>query len=302
MNIRYIAYEDIDRQLYNSCVHYALNGRAWGYKWYLEATARRFDVLVENEYESVMPLVWDTTWSGRKRLYTPPFTTALGVFSVHVLSQKRMGYFLREVDARFDKVEYGFTGEPSRNTVDVEWSWRDERNLLLDIAGRSYEELAGNYSSDLLRSLQQSDDANLLVHGNQKPERVAAFMVNNYPRGEQAQHPLLRVLYNALHRGWGWTSAVTDSAGELLATNAFVYTHGRIASLAPCESARGRQLGALNMLMDYSLRQAGGRSIVFDFASTDAQRWGAFGAAGESGSERYWLAHKSSKLLGVFPI
>lgn len=298
MEIRYIAYEDIDRQLYNSCVHYAINGRAWGYKWYLDATARRFDVLVEGEYESVMPLVYDTNWMGRQRLFLPPFTPALGVMSVHVLSQKRMGYFLREVDSRFDRIDYAFTGEPSRNQTEVDWTWSPQRNLTVDIDGRDYEELAQGYDSEVLRDLQRSDDANLLVHGNQKPERVAAFMARHYPSGQRLQHPLLRVLYNALHRGWGWTTAVTNREGDLLATNAFVFTHGRIASLAPCESPEGRQQGALTLLFDYALRQAAGRPLTFDFASTDEERWTGFGAS----RERTWKAAKHGKLLGILPI
>ena len=299
MNIRYVAYDDIDRQLYNSCVHYALNGRAWGYKWYLEATARRFDVLVEGEYESVMPLVHDTTWSGRPRLYTPVFTPALGVFSVHVLSQKRMGYFLREADARFDVVdELGFTGEPARNAEEVDWHWSDRRNYLLDIGGRDYETVAGEYDADLLRAIARAEAADLLVHGNQKPERVAEFMVGHYPGGERLQHPMLRILYNALHRGWGWTTAVTTRDGDLLATNVFVFTHGRVASLAPCESPAGREVGALDLLLDYAVRQAAGRPVTLDFADGDAARWTRFGAS----PERYWQTSKSTKLLGVLPL
>ena len=299
MTLRYVAYDDIDRQLYNSCVHYALNGRAWGYKWYLDATARRFDVLVEGNYESVMPLVHDTTWSGRPRLYNPVFTPALGVFSVHVLSQKHMGYFLREADARFDVVDgIGFTGEPARNAEEVAWAWTDRRNYLLDVDGRDYEAIAGEYASDLLRSIARAEAADLLVHGNQKPERVAAFMVRHFPDGERLQHPLLRILYNALHRGWGWTTAVTDADGELLATNAFVFTHGRIASLAPCESPAGREVGALDLLFDYAIRQAAGRPVLLDFADAEPKRYERFGAR----PERFWETSKSTKLLGVLPL
>ena len=298
MRIRYIPYEEIDRQLYDSCIHYALNGRAYAYKWYLEATARRFDVLVENEYESVMPLVWDTTWSGRKRLINPAFTQSLGVFSVHVLSQKRMGFFLREVDARFDVVESNFTGEPSRYEEDLSWNWKDARNVLLDVDTRQYDDIAAQYDSTLLRSLQKSDDANLLVHGNSKPEKLAEFMVKHYPKGTFMQHAVRRILYNALHRGYGWTTSVTDQAGEVLAMNAFVFTHGRIYSIAQTQSSKGEEVGALDLLFDYAIRQASGRQVILDFMSTDAEQYLRFGAS----QERFWQAHKSTKLLGVLPI
>ena len=301
MTVRYVAHDDLDRQRYNSCIHYALNGRAWGYKWYLDATARRFDCLVEGEYESVMPLVWDTTWSGRRRLRLPPFTPALGVFSVHVLSRKRLGYFLREVDARFDVLDgYALTGEPAAAGRDeVDWTWTDVRGRVLAVDGRDYDAIAADYDAELLRALARADEAELLVHGNQKPERVAAFMVDHFAGGERLQHPLLRVLYQALHRGWGWTTAVTDHAGELLATCAFVFTHGRVQALAPCASPRGREVGALALLYDYAVRQAAGRPIALDFTAADAHLPVAgFGAS----PERYWRTDKSTKLLGLLPV
>ena len=36
MDIHLVRREDIDKQLYNSCVHYATNGSIYGYDWYLQ--------------------------------------------------------------------------------------------------------------------------------------------------------------------------------------------------------------------------------------------------------------------------
>lgn len=296
MRLRYIEHADIDRQLYNSCIHYALNGRAWGYKWYLDATARRFDVLVEGEYESVMPLVSDQDWLGRTQLGTPVLTPALGVFSVRVLSPKRLGYFLREAEARFDNIDLSFTGEAARGDAPG-WKWDERDNLVLPCADVTYEELAGEYSPVILRQIAAAQRAKLLVHANLKPERVAAFVAEHVAGGQTLQHPMLRVLYNAMHRGWGWTSSVTDDSGQLLAVAAFVFTHGRIAKILDAESPSGKTQGALALLYDYALRQSAGRQVVVDFASNDLERYG-FGAK----PEKVWRAKKSAKLLGILPI
>ncbi len=296
MRLRHIQHADIDRQLYNSCVHYALNGRAWGYKWYLDATARHFDILVEGEYESVMPLVWDQNWLGRTRLKTPVLTPGLGVFSVRVLSPKRLGYFLREAEARFDTIDLTFTGDAARDE-ETPWAWDGRHNLTLGMSDAPYEELAAEYSSETLRRIATAQKAGLLVHANMKPERVAAFVAEHAPGGQRLQHPMLRVLYNAMHRGWGWTSAVTDKEGKLLAVAVFVFTHGRIARVLDAESPFGKTQGALALLYDYALRQAAGRQVVFDFASGDAERYG-FGAK----PEKLWHAKKKGKLLGVLPV
>ena len=298
MRLRYVPHADIDRQLYNSCIHYALNGRAWGYKWYLDATAREFDVLVEGEYESVMPLVTDENWLGRTRLDQPVLTPSLGVFSVRVLSQKRLGYFLREAAARYDRIDLTFTGESARGDGrDEDWTWARRGNLALNMGGVTYEDLAAEFAPETLRRIATAQKAGLLVHANLKPERIAAFVAEHHDGGQRLQHPMLRVLYNAMHRGWGWTSTVTDAEGRPLAAAVFVFTHNRVARVLDVQSPAGAAAGALDLLYDYALRQSAGRQIVFDFASGDAARYG-FGASPEA----LWHANRRSKLLGVLPV
>lgn len=298
MRLRYVPHAEIDRQRYNSCIHYALNGRAWAYKWYLDATARHFDCLVEGEYESVMPLVTDENWLGRTRLDQPALTPGLGVFSVRVLSQKRLGYFLREAAARFDRIDLVFTGETARGDGrDDDWAWTRATNLAINVAGDDYETLAAEFAPDTLRQIATARKSELLVHANLKPERVAAFVAEHLPGGQRLQHPMLRILYNAMHRGWGWTSVVTDKAGHPLAAAVFVFTHNRISRVLDVQSAAGERVGALALLYDYALRQSAGRQVVFDFASGDATRYG-FGGSPEA----LWHARKSSKLLGLLPL
>lgn len=66
MDIRLIPQAEIDRQLYNSCVHFATNGNIYGYQWYLNNTARDWDVLVEGDnYVSVLPLPYGKNWLGQ---------------------------------------------------------------------------------------------------------------------------------------------------------------------------------------------------------------------------------------------
>ena len=298
LQLRYVPYEDIDRQLYNSCVHFALNGRPWGYKWWLEATARRFDVLVEGEYESVMPLVWHESWLGRREVTMPVLTPGLGIFSVHVLSPKRVGYFLREVSARFDAIDQVFTAGESARAEATEWAWQATDNYVMSLDNRSYDEIAGEYAADLLRRLAIANEAKLLVHANLKPERLAAFVAEHARGGQRLQHPMLRILYNAMHRGWGWSSAVTDAAGQLLAIAAFVTSHGRVSPFVVCESQAGQRVHARDLLFDYAIRQSAGRPILLDFASSQASVYADFGAQ----AEQLWRAQHKAKLLGIIPV
>lgn len=94
MTIRHIPQEAIDKQLYNSCTHYATNGSIFGYDGYLNATAKEWDVLVEGDnYVSVMPLPKGRNWLGRQQLVQPKLLPYLAVYSVKPLSPKRIQAF-----------------------------------------------------------------------------------------------------------------------------------------------------------------------------------------------------------------
>ena len=281
MVLRYIAYDDIDRQLYNSCVHYAINGRTWAYKWYLDATSRRFDVLVEGEYESVMPLVWDKDWLGRKRLFMPELTPSLGIFSVHVLSPKRVKAFLEEAYGRFDRIELDLSG-PGALSPELNYEVERRDRPVVAIADRNYEELASDYDSDLLRKLHLAEEANLLVHNNIKPEKAAAFIAEHYRGGQKLQHPMLRILYNAMHRGIGWANSVNDVSGEMLGVGVFVASHNRISCVMMAENARGKSLGAGSRMFDFTLRQAAGSTLLIDLPADSEQGIAGFGESRES--------------------
>jgi len=95
MDIRFIPQAHLDKQLYNSCVHFATNGSIYGYDWYLNNTAREWDVLVEgsDQYFSVLPLPHARNWWGQTRLKQPRPVPELALYSVRPLSPKRVQAF-----------------------------------------------------------------------------------------------------------------------------------------------------------------------------------------------------------------
>ncbi|MEM6725303.1 MAG: hypothetical protein AAF598_14780 [Bacteroidota bacterium] len=94
MEIRYLKRDEIDQLKWDSCVHYANNGQVYGYTWYLDNVAEDWDGLVEGDYESVFPLVWNSKIFGIKQLYQPFLSQQLGLFSVNLLSKARLQTFI----------------------------------------------------------------------------------------------------------------------------------------------------------------------------------------------------------------
>ena len=298
MEIRFVPREEIDKVKYNSCVHYANNGNIFGYIWYLDFVAKEWDVLVEGDYESVMPLPHREGLLGKPEIFQPALMRELGIYSIHVLSPKRVAAFLAAVPERYKKVDIVLNEQ-----VDApdNAGYRVERipnqQLLLEPA---YEELTEAYSRELLLALERAEQAEVIPISNFKPEKLAAFYQEYSPASGQRDrnfHTLQRIMYNVLQRGMGFASGVQSADKELLAVNFWMYSHHKVISLVPVVSPAGAQVAALEYLFNMLIRTHAGRPSILDFnqhaPATFAQQFGAR----ENFSHRI---SRNTRVLGLF--
>jgi hypothetical protein len=270
MEIKLIKGADIDKVKWNSCIHYAINGNIFGYKWFLDAVAREWDALVEGDYESVFPLpIKEKRW-GASSLTQPRLLRELGLYSIHVLSPKRMQAFLEAVPSAYKSVDLRLNEQnPPVEESPFQITEHTNQQLLLK---ESYEAIANGYDRELLLELEKAVQAGLILGANLKPEKVAEFFrtqTAHYPGKESDVHALMRIMYNALHRGWGFASGVQNNKGDLLAANFFMYSHHKVISLAPAVSKEGKAKGALPYLFDGLIRSHAGRPMILDFNTTN---------------------------------
>lgn len=298
MNIKHIKQADIDKVKWNSCVHYATNGNIFGYMWYLDHIAKDWDALVEGDYESVFPLVWRDGPFKRRELHQPSLMRELGIYSIHLLSQKRVENFLQAIPEEFRKIDIRLNEQnqpPSVKGFKVE-----ERTNYQLFLNRPYEEIAGDYSRELLEQLQLAEDEGLVLTSSLKPEQIAEFYQKHRPRARQSEqdfHGMQRVMYNALHRGWGFASSVMNTKGETLAVNFFLYSHGKVISFMPVESAAGKAIGAQAYLMNGLIRNHANRPVILDFNADETDKQAQhFGAR----TNPYYKLYRNTLRLGMF--
>ena len=262
MDIRFIPDGEYDRQRYNSCVHFATNGSIFGYDWYLNNTAREWDLLVEGEYTSVMPLPRRRNWRGRTYLAQPRLVPELAVYSVNALSHKRIQSFWDAIPEQYRGGELtvepaSVPQRPGRFTVTTA---RGEALLL----NRPYAEIIDDFPSGYLRQLARAEAADLIPARPAKPEAIAEFWLAQHGRGRDHEwrfHAMQRLMYQVLHRGWGNGLAVRNRAQDILATAFVVYSHERVFPLFTAESPAGAAAGAATLLWDNLLHQHAGRQL-----------------------------------------
>lgn len=268
MEIRYIKHAEIDRKKWDSCIHYAINGSPYAYTWYLNNVCEEWDGLVEGDYESVFPLVWNNRLAGYKRLFQPQFCQQLGLFSTHVLSAPRMKAFLEAIPAEFRYIDI-YLNARSFVPPKMDFEVFQRPNFQLPLAD-SYDDIRKKYSTNLKRNLKKAAQHKLTFTTSIKPETlVTLFRTHQGERipdmTDSSYHTLHRIMYNALHRGLGFITGIQDADGELCAAAFFLSGHGKIINLLPSSSEKGKELSAMHILLDVLIRNNAGRPAVLDF-------------------------------------
>ena len=296
MKIRYVKREEIDKVKWNSCIHYATNGNIFGYIWFLDQIAKDWDALVEGDYESVMPLIWKEGLFKKKELYQPSLIRESGIYSIHLLSGSRIKRFLDVIPHYFDKTEI-HANEQNRPHEPEAFQVKAKLNYQLFL-NSSYESLADQFSTSLLKKLQLAEDEGIMLTSSAKPEKIADFFLKYHPnRNQKDYHGLQRIMYNVLHRGWGFASTAINTKGDLLAANFFVYSHKKVLSLVPTESPEGKRYGALAYLMNGLIRTHANKPQILDFnGEVTADLAQEFGAR----SNAYYQLNMNSRKLGIF--
>ncbi|MEM6376655.1 MAG: hypothetical protein AAF705_00445 [Bacteroidota bacterium] len=272
MDIRLVKRDDIVKEKWNGSVHYATNGNVFGYMWYLDFVAKDWDALIEGDYLSVFPLVYKKRFLGGKALYQPDLMRAMGIYSVKALSALRIKAFLDAIPAEYRSIDITLNAR-NRPPRDGSFQTTELTNHLLPL-NESYESLAQKYSPEFQEKIALAEEKGLLPIGSIKPEKLAAFFQENNHRTavmEQQFHTLQRIMYNVLHRGTGFATAIAHpETEELLAADFFIFSHGRMTSLAPVVSKKGKELGAQELLMDYMIRSNASRPILLDFNTQES--------------------------------
>ncbi len=264
MQIKYIKRKDIDKLKWDSCIHYATNSNIFGYTWYLDQVAKEWDGLVEGDYESVFPLFEKELKLGIKSLYQPELIPKAGLYSIHALSQARLDLFMDKIQKEYDVIDIHFSDRiPLSSTTHFANQEFEDYQLLLR---EDWENIYNNYSQKLKNAIQEIDMNQYIISSSVRLEEVADFYLKYTPHAtEKKKHTYLRIMYNLLHRGTGFLSAITDKNNHLVAAIFFVFSQGKLMSLLPIFNATEQGQKCLWKITDLMIQSNSNKPMFFDF-------------------------------------
>lgn len=275
MEVRLLKRAEIEAPKWNGCVHYASNSKIYGYTWYLDNVADEWMGLVEGDYQSVFPLVFNEKLFGIKQLYTPFLCQQLGLFSVNICNKERIRQFVEAIPESFRFQEICFN-DGNRNILKLQG--RDiveKENYRLDL-NLPYENLFANYSKNVKRNIKKAANHHFFLNSNLKPEKfVAAVKEAQQLKGvqhpEALYHAAHRIIYNCLHRGKGVIMTAEDNSKQLQAAIFFMFNGSDLVNLMNVTTQQGKENGAMAFLLDAVVQRESNKRKFIDFEGSSVE-------------------------------
>lgn len=265
-SLQYLQRNEIDSVKWNRCIDQAVNGMIYGYSWWLDEMAVKWEGLILNDYEAVMPLTQKRKY-GIRYLYQPPFTQQLGIFSQEPVSPALTKLFLNEADKHFSFAEIFLNyGNPSPSLI-------SRTNLILPLSS-PYALINKNYKKDLIKNLKKAAHYRFVYKKDYNLDKALelfrqAYGVRLPHLKEEDYNRFRRACVNALEHKAVLLRALYDEQNRLLATALFLQSHGRLYLIQSTTLSGGRRIKANHYLLDSMIREFSERPLILDFEGSD---------------------------------
>ncbi len=268
-HIRHVPHKEIDFTKWDNCISTAPNGLIYGYSYYLDHMAKQWDGLVLNDYEAVMPLIWDKKY-GILYCYQPPFIQQCGWFgsplTMHTCSTlfERIRSFCRYGDFMFNS---------HNQLINESYITRPLTNFVLDLS-HGYSAIRSRYKTDLLSNLNKA--AKLSLSYQTSVEIDSAVNQYRFHYGARTPHVkqnhyrhFSQLCKQLIPMGQCLIREISDEQHYTLASILLLKDQHRIYNIMNTTTEKGKKAAANHFLIDKVLQEFAGQNLLFDFEGSD---------------------------------
>lgn len=296
--IQYLTHNQINLTKWDATI--AECGNIYAYSWYLDIVHPGWEALVEDDYQSVMPLTGGKKF-GVNYLYQPYFVQQLGVFSRQPLSSEKTEAFLKAIPSkyRFAEIRLNESNILSERFEGIEY----HRNVILYL-NRDYNSIRENYHTNTKRNLAKAEEHNLQLIFNVIPYHVVALFRDNRGAtierwGDTEYGTLISLGKTAQNRNSAFILGVNEKGdGEILCAALFMKANGRITFLFSGLNEKGKERQAMTYLLDQVIRKYANQPFILDFEGSDDENLARF-YLGFGGVEAQYPSYSFNRLSGI---
>ncbi len=282
-NIQYLKNNQINYAKWDACIDKSLNGITYAYSWYLDCVCPEWEALVEDDYNTVMPLT-----AGKKYnisyLYQPWFAQQLGIFSLKMPNKNAIEAFIKKIPTKYKFIEirlntYNYFDDP---TFEI----KENKTYQLDLV-ESYNHIFRNFSVNTRRNLSKGLNNNILISKGIAINTIIEFYKNTVgdpilKLKEDTYNILQRIVSYSLNKKIGEAYGAYNQHNELCAMAFFLNTHQKSIFLISAANEMGKENRAMFMLVNYYISKYSERNLVLDFEGSNdegiARFYKGFGA------------------------
>ncbi|WP_022825494.1 GNAT family N-acetyltransferase [Hymenobacter norwichensis] len=275
MPLRLLRHSELNLSAWDTCVNQAEQVVPYAQNWWLQATAGRWDAVVEigrqGEYLAVLALPFKRRPWGRE-VYQPPFTQQLGLLTTAGSQHFQLPDYLLEMQRQYNSCYLQLHTEHELASAPLGFKLTERITYHLPLAP-SYAMLHAGYAADYRRRLRiNAEAAQPLVI---IPTVDAEPLLTLFQQTKGAAAGLGRTHYAKLrqliaagqqHKQATLLEVRHPETGELLAGALFMLFRTRLVYLFAAASEAGKKASAPLLLLDAAIQQYAGTSgLVLDF-------------------------------------
>ena len=275
--IIYLKHEEIDQNKWDDCISNAPNGLIYGYSYYLNHMAENWDGLVLNDYEAVMPLIWNKKM-GIKYLYTPYFISQLGIFGNFPISNQLTSKFIYSIPDFFSYADLCLN-EQNQIENSIDYLIKRRTNYIIPLQ-RRHEEIYAEYSKEAKKNIRQAYKNKLKLGESLPSHEIIKMYSSAYGDkskiNERHYQNFENLIDYSVKSGRGISVFVKDFEDEICASAFFGIDHKRIYYLIGAPTEKGRKLQATSFMINEIIKRYSGTGLIFDFEGSDLSNVAAF--------------------------
>jgi hypothetical protein len=248
MKLETISFDQIDKQKWNGLVHFAKSGNVFGYHWYLKAILHDFDIVIEGDYQSGIPVFKEPLSPFMKKLLPH-----IGVYTINLPSKNRMEFLIDFINFHHQGSYLSFNPDQNQSLYSVDFPFK--KHLICDMSlAKDYDIIAEKFSPAIKKMFSQDGIDTLKITNSIKPEEL----LKDEKLTTEEKNILYRLTYNAMHRGIAVTSKVQNTGNGDAASAIFFLNRQSITEIY-CSRSTDSVLMAI--LYDYIMRTYAGRNL-----------------------------------------
>lgn len=266
--IAYLKNKDINKQKWDDCIENAVNKRIYAFSWYLDIVCPGWDALVMGEYEYVMPLSWKKKY-GIRYVYQPFLTQHFGVFSDHELTCEIMNSFIDNLSGKFKFIEININKEIGLNSNNM--TIKPMINYELNL-NKPHSEIYKGYNKGTKHNINKAIKMGCVIKDIADKDTFIPFITSYSKISFRARWlDTLKSFFNyVIENGHGKAYGVYVG-NELSAVSLILETKLRSIFLMSASSQKGKDSGAISLLLDTYFKQYSDNEKVFDFEGSNIE-------------------------------